>query len=191
MNAAATEIATALTALRDVAGVGGSFYVDSDGSLLGQDMPAYFDRATLEEAGPRAWRLFELWPADPSSCDCVVRFEECRLYFRGNGQGLLCVLLVSAPQMSALRTAADLVGRRLTMASSLPPPAALPSVPPPMPSPARSSTPAPPPPSARGVHPDTTGRLPQKPAAVGPSGQDQAAGRPRRVRIYRGQRYEY
>lgn len=190
MNAAAAEISTALSALRDVAGVGGSFYVAADGSLLGQDMPAYFDHATLEEAGPRAWRLFELWPADPSSCDCVVRFDECRLYFRGNGHGLLCVLLVAAPQMSALRTAADLVGRRLTTASTLPPPAASPPLPPPMPNAARRSTPPPPLPRAQGGHPDTTGRLPQR-SDAGQAGQDDGAGRPRRVRIYRGQRYEY
>ena len=93
--------------LRDVDGVGGSFVVGDEGILMSQDMPAYFDLQTLNQVGPRIWRMLDAWSVDSGQAECALRFSEHRLYLKGGDGVVLCILLAGQVQMAALRTAAQ------------------------------------------------------------------------------------
>jgi len=58
------SIGRVLTALRDVAGVHGSFVLPSTGELLGKDLPAVFHDELFVEVGARLSRFIETMAAD-------------------------------------------------------------------------------------------------------------------------------
>lgn len=176
-----------IRALKDVAGVGGSFLLGTEGSLVSHDMPAYFDLQTLRDAGPRIVRLMEVWATERGQVDCSLRFAEGRLYLRGFDGAVLCVLLARQVQMAALRTAAQLVISRLSQYRD-------PHAPPQMRGGLSDSVP-PAPPLLEGSDAlplggiRQPGRASSAPAAV-PRLSSAVPSRPRHVRVYRGQRYE-
>lgn len=165
-----------LAPLRDIEGVEGSFIVSQTGQVLCHDMPYHFDAGTLGEVGPRASRIFEAWSLEPNRSECLLRFIDHKLYMRGIDGAVLCALVTPDVHLTGMRTAAQLVGRRLgewyTEQREAKRPARV--APPPLP----LQTPVPPPPA--GALREPTRRQVTEPS-----------GRTKRVRVYRGQRFEY
>jgi predicted regulator of Ras-like GTPase activity (Roadblock/LC7/MglB family) len=122
------SIARALTALRDVAGVHGSFVLRLTGELVGKDLPAVFDDELFVDVGARLSRLVEAIAADGDEVSsAVLRFDEHRLYVARCPHGLLAVITANDINQAALRMALILTSRRiepelLAMLTSAPPP---------------------------------------------------------------------
>jgi predicted regulator of Ras-like GTPase activity (Roadblock/LC7/MglB family) len=140
-----------LQALRDIAGVHGSFVIGPNGALVGKDLPAVFHDALFVEVGARLSRFLETMDAEQDEVvSAIFRFDEHRLYVSRFSQGLLAVVTSSAINAAALKMASTLTVRRLEplIASALtsPPPAVTSAPPPPVtsaPPPAVISAPPP------------------------------------------------
>ena len=103
-----------LVALRDVAGVTGSFVCGFDGRLFARELPAVFDDAALHEAGGRLTRIRETFAAVGDDLELVViRMGEHKLYLKSLAAGLLCIIAEAKVNMPALRMASNLVARRI------------------------------------------------------------------------------
>ena len=139
-------VARSLAALRDVAGVHGSFVLQLTGELVGKDLPAVFHDELFVEVGARLSRFIETMASDGDEvASAILRFDEHRLYVSRFAHGLLAVITSNDINVAALRMALTLTTRRLepelvAMLSSSPPPVA----------PAERQTP--PPPSMAGSH---------------------------------------
>lgn len=134
-------ITRSLTALRDVAGVHGSFVLRPTGELLGKDLPAVFHDELFVEVGARLSRFVETMAADGDEvASAILRFDEHRLYVTRFAHGLLCVIASNDINAAALRMAVTLTTRRIepevvAMLTSPPPPVSTsPSLTPPPPS---------------------------------------------------------
>jgi predicted regulator of Ras-like GTPase activity (Roadblock/LC7/MglB family) len=103
----------ALTGLRDVDEVQGSFVLASDGRLLARDLPAVFHAEMFSEVGPRLARLRETFDADSGPATVTMRFTDHKLHVRAVGSKLLCVLTGAAVNGPALRMAMNLVARHV------------------------------------------------------------------------------
>jgi len=132
------EIARALGALRDVAGVHGSFALTRNGELVGKDLPSVFHDELFVEVGARLSRLVDTLAAEGDEVtSAALRFDEHRLYVAPFAHGLLAVITSNDINAAALRMAVTLTTRRLeaeivTLLSSPPPSVApRPSEPPP------------------------------------------------------------
>lgn len=162
-----------IKALRDIDGVGGSFVVGEDGLIITEDMSADFVMETLGEVGSRIWRLLDGWSVEVAETECVLRFSKSRLYVKGIGGAVLCILLNGPVHMAALRTAVQLVGKRLSRMQAA----------------AASQA------SVSGLvfsGDAASSRVASGPAL--PGARYQAGGldpRSKRIRIFRGQRFEY
>ena len=127
---APSGIARALSALRDVAGVHGSFVLRQSGELVGRDLPAVFHDELFVEVGARLSRFVETLAADGDEvASAILRFDEHRLYVTRFAHGLLAVITVKDINKAALRMALTLTARRLepelaALLSSPPPPVA-------------------------------------------------------------------
>ena len=142
----ADSVSRALAALRDVAGVHGSFVLQSTGELVGKDLPAVFHDELFVEVGARLSRFIETMAADGDEVvSAILRFDEHRLYVARFSHGLLAVITSNDINVAALRMALTLTTRRLD-----PELAALLSSPPRPVAPAPSVTPSPP--SMAGSH---------------------------------------
>jgi predicted regulator of Ras-like GTPase activity (Roadblock/LC7/MglB family) len=139
-------IVRALSALRDVAGVHGSFVLRLSGELVGKDLPAVFHDELFVEVGGRLSRFVETMAADGDEvASAILRFDEHRLYVTRFAHGLLAVITANEINAAALRMALTLTTRRLE-----PEIVALLTSPPPPVAPTPSTTP--PPPSIAGSH---------------------------------------
>jgi predicted regulator of Ras-like GTPase activity (Roadblock/LC7/MglB family) len=139
-------IVRALSALRDVAGVHGSFVLRLSGELVGKDLPAVFHDELFVEVGGRLSRFVETMAADwDEVASAILRFDEHRLYVTRFAHGLLAVITANEINAAALRMALTLTTRRLE-----PEIVALLTSPPPPVAPTSSTTP--PPPSIAGSH---------------------------------------
>jgi hypothetical protein len=108
------EVNRALVALRDVAGVQGSFALRVTGELVGKDLPAVFHDELFIEVGARLSRLMETLVADGDEISsATLRFDEHRLYVQRFPHGLLAVITVNDVNVAALRMALTLTTRRL------------------------------------------------------------------------------
>jgi predicted regulator of Ras-like GTPase activity (Roadblock/LC7/MglB family) len=135
-----TNISRALGALRDVAGVHGSFVLRLSGELVGKDLPAVFHDDLFVEVGARLARFIETMAADGDDVSsAVLRFDEHRLYVTRFPHGLLAVITSNDINLAALRMALTLTTRRIEPEVAL----LLTSPPPPV-SGGQSVTPAPP-----------------------------------------------
>jgi predicted regulator of Ras-like GTPase activity (Roadblock/LC7/MglB family) len=125
-------IGHALCALRDVAGVHGSFVLRLTGELVGKDLPAVFHDELFVEVGARLSRFIETMAADGDEVSsAILRFDEHRLYVTRFPHGLLAVITANDVNAAALRMALTLTTRRiapelLAMLTS-PPPAVAPT----------------------------------------------------------------
>jgi len=139
-------ISRALAALRDVAGVHGSFVLQPTGELIGKDLPAVFHDELFVEVGARLSRFVETLAADGDEVSsAILRFDEHRLYVTRFSQGMLAVITANDINAAALRMAVTLTTRRLEgeilgLLSQAPPPVS-----------SRASV-TPPPPSLAGSH---------------------------------------
>ncbi|HVY28578.1 MAG TPA: hypothetical protein VHB79_18610 [Polyangiaceae bacterium] len=138
-------IGRTLAALRDVAGVHGSFLLKLNGDLVGKDLPAVFHDDLFVEVGGRLSRFIETMAADGDEvASAILRFDEHRLYVTRFSLGLLAVVTSNEINAAALRMALTLTIRRLepelaVLLTSPPPPVA-------------PFSPTPPPPSLAGSH---------------------------------------
>jgi predicted regulator of Ras-like GTPase activity (Roadblock/LC7/MglB family) len=136
----------ALSALRDVAGVHGSFVLRLSGELAGKDLPAVFQDEIFVEVGARLSRFVETLAADGDEVSsAVLRFDEHRLYVTRFEHGLLAVITANEVNAAALRMALTLTTRRiepelLALLTNPPPPVA------------SHGSLTPPPPSVAGSH---------------------------------------
>jgi len=141
-----TGITRALSALRDVSGVHGSFVLRLSGELIGKDLPAVFHDELFVEVGARLSRFVETMAADGDEVSsALLRFDEHRLYVARFAHGLLAVITGHEVNTAALRMALTLTTRRLE-----PELVALLTSPPPPVAPTPSTTP--PPVSVAGSH---------------------------------------
>ncbi len=139
-------VARTLGALRDVAGVHGSFVLRPSGELAGKDLPAVFHDELFVEVGARLARFIETMAADGDEvASAVLRFDEHRLFVTRFAHGLLAVITSNDINLAALRMALTLTTRRIEpeLAHSLTSPAPPASV---------GQTPAPPPSVLAGSH---------------------------------------
>ena len=128
------HISRLLVALRDVAGVHGSFALRLDGELIGKDLPAVFGDELFAEVGPRLSRFVETMAAEGDEVSSAIfRFDEHRLHVTRCAHGLLAVITDGQVNMAALRMAQTLITRRLepeiVALLTNPPPAVTPHAP--------------------------------------------------------------
>jgi len=122
------RITNALAALRDVAGVHGSFVLSLTGELMGKDLPAVFHDEIFVEVGARLSRFIETMAADGDEVSsAVLRFDEHRLHVTRFAHGLLAVIAANEINAAALRMAVTLTTRRIepeivSLLTSPPPP---------------------------------------------------------------------
>lgn len=96
----------ALTSLLDVAGVEGSFLVNSTGALSAWNMPAVVQEELLDEAGVKLARLRQAFAVAGQELDfCTVRFANYKLCLKASGVGIICVLTRPDVNLAALRMA--------------------------------------------------------------------------------------
>jgi predicted regulator of Ras-like GTPase activity (Roadblock/LC7/MglB family) len=96
----------ALTSLLDVAGVEGSFLVDSAGSLAAWHIPAAVEQDLLDEGGAKLARLRQAFAVAGKELDfCTVRFANYLLCLKASELGLICVLTRPRADLGALRLA--------------------------------------------------------------------------------------
>ena len=126
----ADGITRALSALRDVAGVHGSFVLQLTGELIGKDLPAVFHDELFVEVGARLSRFIETMAAEGDEVSsAVLRFDEHRLHVKRFAHGLLAVIAANEINTAALRMALTLTTRRIepeivALLTSPPPPVA-------------------------------------------------------------------
>jgi hypothetical protein len=100
----------ALTSLLDVAGVEGSFLVDSAGSLAAWHIPAEVEEQLLDEGGAKLARLRQAFAVAGKELDfATVRFANYLLCLKASELGLICVLTRPQADLSALRLQLRLV----------------------------------------------------------------------------------
>lgn len=121
------QAASALTALRDIAGVLGSFLLDADGRILARDLPPLFDVVALTSASVHLSRLRAALEHEGSAFEsCVARFGPHLLLLRAARENTLCVLCPRGTNMPAVHMSSTLIARRISQPieharASLPP----------------------------------------------------------------------
>jgi predicted regulator of Ras-like GTPase activity (Roadblock/LC7/MglB family) len=111
-----TQIDTeqALTSLLDVAGVEGSFLVNSRGDLAAWNMPSIVEEEILDEAGAKLARLRQAFAVAGQELDfCTVRFANYKLCLKSSDAGMICVLTRPDVNVPALRMALKLILNQL------------------------------------------------------------------------------
>jgi hypothetical protein len=103
----------ALSSLKDIDGVYGSFVVDPTGGLTLRDLPAVIDNAALREAGPRIARLWGAFPDDDPPEYVLLEFSSHQVFIRKFDAGSLCVFVPPSVNRVALKLAAGFVARWL------------------------------------------------------------------------------
>src|SRR5688572_25613398 len=103
----------ALSSLKDIEGVYGSFVVDANGGLTLRDLPAVIDNAALREAGPRIARLWGAFPEDDPPEYVMLEFSSHQVFIRKFDAGSLCVFVPPTVNRLALKMAASFVARWL------------------------------------------------------------------------------
>lgn len=138
----------ALTALRDIEGVLGSFLLDPDGQILARDLPPLFDADALAKASVHLSRLRAALEIEGNTFEsCVARFGPHLLLLRAAQANTLCVLCPRGTNMPAVHMSTTLIARRIGNPGGR---ASSPSLPPAEPdpfAPARTSAPPSPSPS--------------------------------------------
>jgi predicted regulator of Ras-like GTPase activity (Roadblock/LC7/MglB family) len=112
-------VTEALTGLRDVGDVQGSFLLGGGGELVARDLPSVFQSDIFTEIGPRLVRLRETLESSGGELGTLtLRFSEHKLHLRSVGALLLGVVTSSKVNGPALRMAINLVARRVVSNSS-------------------------------------------------------------------------
>jgi predicted regulator of Ras-like GTPase activity (Roadblock/LC7/MglB family) len=104
----------ALTSLRNVAGVEGTFLVDSAGALAAWNMPATVEDDILDEAGVKLARLRQAFAVAGQELDfCTVRFANYKLCLKASHAGIICVLTRPDVNLAALRLALRTIEKQI------------------------------------------------------------------------------
>jgi predicted regulator of Ras-like GTPase activity (Roadblock/LC7/MglB family) len=104
----------ALTSLLDVAGVEGSFLVNSAGDLAAWNMPAAVEEEVLDEASAKLARLRQAFAVSGQQLDfCTVRFANYKLCLKASEVGIICVLARPDVNLAALRMALRLISNQI------------------------------------------------------------------------------
>ncbi len=106
----------ALPALRDIEGVYGSFFVDTQGRVVARDVPSVIEEASLAAAAPRISRLWGVLPTGDRAQDITLEFASHGLFIRRFSQGSLCVLAPTNVNQAALQMAATVAVEQLRVA---------------------------------------------------------------------------
>ncbi|HKY36916.1 MAG TPA: roadblock/LC7 domain-containing protein [Polyangiaceae bacterium] len=107
-------MARALQALRDVAGVQGSFALHSSGELVCKDLPTVFHAELFVEVGARLSRFVETLATDGDEVSsAMLRFDVHSVHVTRFAHGLLAVVTDSEVNNAALAMAVTLTARRL------------------------------------------------------------------------------
>jgi predicted regulator of Ras-like GTPase activity (Roadblock/LC7/MglB family) len=107
----------ALTSLLDVAGVEGSFLVNSAGSLAAWNMPAPVEEDVLDEASAKLTRLRQAFAVAGHELDfCTIRFATYKLCLKASEVGIICVLTRPDVNLPALRMALKLIINQIAQA---------------------------------------------------------------------------
>jgi hypothetical protein len=112
------KAADALSSLKDIEGVYGSFVVDATGGLTLRDLPAVIDNAALREAGPRIARLWGAFPEDEAPEYVLLEFVSHQVFIKKFDAGSLCVFVPPSVNRLALKMAANFVARWLDTESA-------------------------------------------------------------------------
>jgi predicted regulator of Ras-like GTPase activity (Roadblock/LC7/MglB family) len=100
----------ALTSLLDVAGVKGSFLVNSAGDLAAWNMPSVVEEEVLDEASAKLARLRQAFAVAGQQLDfCTVRFANYKLCLKASEVGIICVLTRPDVNLAALRMALKII----------------------------------------------------------------------------------
>jgi predicted regulator of Ras-like GTPase activity (Roadblock/LC7/MglB family) len=104
----------ALTSLLDVAGVEGSWLVNSTGALAAWNMPSTVEEEVLDEASAKLGRLRQAFAVAGQELDfCTVRFARYKLCLKASAAGIICVLTRPDVNVPALRMALKLILHQL------------------------------------------------------------------------------
>ena len=104
----------ALTSLLDVAGVEGSFLVNSAGALAAWNMPAVVEEEVLDEASAKLSRLRQAFAMAGQELDfCTVRFSSYKLCLKASEVGIIAVLTRPDVNVAALRMALRLILKQI------------------------------------------------------------------------------
>ncbi len=99
----------ALGSLLDVAGVEGSFLVNSAGTLTAWNMPSVVQEELLDEASVKLARLRQAFAVAGQQLDfATVRFANYKLCLKASDAGIICVLARPDVNLAALRMALKL-----------------------------------------------------------------------------------
>jgi predicted regulator of Ras-like GTPase activity (Roadblock/LC7/MglB family) len=100
----------ALTSLLDVAGVEGSFLVNSTGDLAAWNMPSVIEEDVLDEASAKLARLRQAFSVAGHELDfCTIRFANYKLCVKASDVGIICVLTRPDVNVGALRMALKMI----------------------------------------------------------------------------------
>lgn len=104
----------ALTSLLGMAGVEGTFLVNSTGAVEASNLPAAIDDDVLDEASTKLARLRQAFATAGHQLDfCTVRFAGYKLCIKASGLGTICVLTRPDVNVAALRLALKLMLNQL------------------------------------------------------------------------------
>jgi predicted regulator of Ras-like GTPase activity (Roadblock/LC7/MglB family) len=104
----------ALTSLLDVAGVEGSFLVNSTGALTAWNLSSAVGEEVLDEASARLARLRQAFAVSGQQLDfCTVRFTNYKLCLKASEVGIICVLTRPDVNLGALRMALKLTQKQI------------------------------------------------------------------------------
>lgn len=103
----------ALSTLKDVDGVYGSFVVGVDGTPLFRDLPVLISNDALAEAGPRIAKLWHSIPEGGAPASLELYFSSHKLYIKKMSIGSLCVFMPPRVRPLALTVPVALVVRIL------------------------------------------------------------------------------
>jgi predicted regulator of Ras-like GTPase activity (Roadblock/LC7/MglB family) len=129
VDRAVANVEVTLSALRDIAGVYGSFFLSPSGNLVTKDLPRVYDEALFADIGPRIVRLQETLASAGDGLDtCLLRFDDIRLFLLPSLHGSLGVLFSPSADLKAVKMSVRLAARRisaeLTGMGDIPPPSA-------------------------------------------------------------------
>jgi len=109
-----SEVAEALSALKDLDGVVGSIAIDASGSVRASDLPRVFDTASIELIGSRMVELRSVLAKDAREpLSGSLDFEGHSFHVKSFPLGMVGVLIDDNAHKPALSMALNLVSRRV------------------------------------------------------------------------------
>lgn len=100
--------------LRDVPGVIGSFILNNEGALVGQEMPAFVGTEIYPDIGRRLATAFGTLDSSVGEFDdLLLKFDEQWLYVRRLTHGMLSILSTTGVNLPALKMATNIAAAKV------------------------------------------------------------------------------